>query len=375
MHIPENYLSPSTCAVMTAAMVPVWTYSIKKVKAEIPKVKMPLLGIGAAFSFLGMMFNIPLPGGTTGHAVGGTLIAILTGSPSAGCIAVTIALLIQALLFGDGGILAFGANCFNMAFMLPFIGFALYKFIWEKTGKRKFGAAVGSYVGINVAAFCAAIEFGIQPILFTDAAGKALYCPYPLSISVPAMMIGHLTLFGIAEIVLTTAILAFVEKISPETLEEKPAQSAFKPLYILMAVLIIFTPLGLLASGTAWGEWGVEEMASLVSNGKALGYTPAGMEKGFSLASLFPDYSMAGMPESFSSVWEYVLFQVLQQIHLKKTNQIISYYHTMPFLSPRNVISASANCPFLDLETFNWIPNDSNATFFSNPSTFAKFTI
>lgn len=106
MHIPENYLSPSTCAVMTAAMVPVWTYSIKKVKAEIPKVKMPLLGIGAAFSFLGMMFNIPLPGGTTGHAVGGTLIAILTGSPSAGCIAVTIALLIQALLFGDGGILA-----------------------------------------------------------------------------------------------------------------------------------------------------------------------------------------------------------------------------------------------------------------------------
>ena len=397
MHIPENYLSPSTCAVMAAAMVSVWTYSVKKVKEEIPKVKMPLLGIGAAFSFLGMMFNIPLPGGTTGHAVGGTLIAILTGSPSAGCIAVTIALLIQALLFGDGGILAFGANCFNMAFILPFLGFAIYKLIWEKTGKRKLAAGIGSYIGINAAAFCAAIEFGIQPLLFTDAAGKALYCPYPLTISIPAMMIGHLTLFGIAEIVLTTAILAFVEKISPETLEEKPAQSAFKPLYILMAVLIIFTPLGLLASGTAWGEWGVEEMASLVSNGKALGYTlycpypltisipammighltlfgiaeivlttailafvekispetleekpaqsafkplyilmavliiftplgllasgtawgewgveemaslvsngkalgytPAGMEKGFSLASLFPDYSMAGMPE------------------------------------------------------------------------------
>ena len=251
MHIPENYLSPSTCAVMAAAMVSVWTYSVKKVKEEIPKVKMPLLGIGAAFSFLGMMFNIPLPGGTTGHAVGGTLIAILTGSPSAGCIAVTISLLIQALLFGDGGILAFGANCFNMAFILPFLGFAIYKLIWEKTGKRKLAAGIGSYIGINAAAFCAAIEFGIQPLLFTDAAGKAL-------------------LFGIAEIVLTTAILAFVEKISPETLEEKPAQSAFKPLYILMAVLIIFTPLGLLASGTAWGEWGVEEMASLVSNGKAL---------------------------------------------------------------------------------------------------------
>lgn len=98
MHIPENYLSPSTCAVMTAAMVPVWGYSINKVRTEIPKARMPLLGIGAAFSFLGMMFNVPLPGGTTGHAVGGTLIAILTGNPAAGCISVSIALLIQALL-------------------------------------------------------------------------------------------------------------------------------------------------------------------------------------------------------------------------------------------------------------------------------------
>ena len=121
MHIPENYLSPSTCAVMTAAMLPVWGYSIHKIKTEIPKSKMPLLGIGAAFSFLGMMFNVPLPGGTTGHAVGGTLIAILTGSPAAGCIAVSIALLIQALLFGDGGILAFGANC---------LIWHLYCYIW-----------------------------------------------------------------------------------------------------------------------------------------------------------------------------------------------------------------------------------------------------
>ena len=156
MHIPENYLSPSTCAVMTAAMLPVWGYSIHKIKTEIPKSKMPLLGIGAAFSFLGMMFNVPLPGGTTGHAVGGTLIAILTGSPAAGCISVSIALLIQALLFGDGGILAFGANCFNMAFILPYLGFFLYRLLLKKTGMRKLSAAIGSYVGINAAAFCAA---------------------------------------------------------------------------------------------------------------------------------------------------------------------------------------------------------------------------
>lgn len=297
MHIPENYLSPSTCAVMTAAMVPVWTYSVKKIKTEIPKAKMPLLGIGAAFSFLGMMFNIPLPGGTTGHAVGGTLIAILTGSPAAGCISVSIALLLQALLFGDGGILAFGANCFNMAFVLPFLGFYIYRFLCKKTGKRKLSAAVGSYVGINAAAFLAAVEFGIQPLLFTDAAGKALYCPYPLSVSIPAMMIGHITLFGLAEIVLTTAVLAFVEKVTPKALDEVPDKTAFQPLYILMAVLIAFTPLGLLATGTAWGEWGADEIASLVSGGTELGYTPAGMQNGFELSTIFPDYSIAGLPE------------------------------------------------------------------------------
>ena len=113
MHIPENYLSPSTCAVMTAAMLPVWGYSINKIRTEIPKAKMPLLGIGAAFSFLGMMFNVPLPGGTTGHAVGGTFDCDSYRKPVSGMyLRLRLRLLIQALLFGDGGILAFGANCF-----------------------------------------------------------------------------------------------------------------------------------------------------------------------------------------------------------------------------------------------------------------------
>src|ERR1700682_6335667 len=84
MNIPDNYLSPSTCAVMGAAMLPIWAIAVKKVKAEVSKEKMPLLGVGAAFSFLIMMFNVPIPGGTTGHAVGGTLVAILLG-PFAAC--------------------------------------------------------------------------------------------------------------------------------------------------------------------------------------------------------------------------------------------------------------------------------------------------
>ena len=128
MHIPENYLSPSTCAVTTVAMIPVWATAVRKVRQSVPQEKMPLLGVAAAFCFLSMMFNIPLPGGTTGHAVCGTLIAILFG-PWAAVLAVSIALAIQAVFFGDGGILAFGANCLSMAFVLPFVGYAVYSWL------------------------------------------------------------------------------------------------------------------------------------------------------------------------------------------------------------------------------------------------------
>jgi len=261
MHIPDNYLSPSTCAVMGAAMIPIWTIAVKKVKKEITKAKIPLLGIGAAFSFLLMMFNVPIPGGTTAHAVGGTLLAILIG-PFSACISITVALLIQTLLFGDGGVLAFGANCFNMAFVLPFLGYFIYKFIKDRAKSEKgeyAGIILGSYFGINVAALCAAIEFGIQPLLFKNAAGQALYSPYPLSVSIPAMTIPHLLVAGVVEVVFTVGIYSFIKKVSPGTIFEG-AKKKTHAIYGLIVALICLTPIGLLATGTAWGEWGSDEI-------------------------------------------------------------------------------------------------------------------
>ena len=320
MHIPENYLSPASCAVMGAAMVPVWVHAVRKVNKELPKEKIPLLGAGAAFSFLAMMFNVPLPGGTTGHAVGGTLIALLFG-PNAACLAVSVALLLQAVIFGDGGILAFGANCFNMAFVLPYLGWAVYRLLVKAFGGEKAGtgarlaaAAVGSYVGLNAAALCAAVEFGIQPMLFKDAAGNALYCPYDLSVAIPAMMIPHLAVAGLVEAAFTVAVYALVRKTAPdltyERIAEAPEQGGKKrriPIFALIAVLIAATPLGLLATGTAWGEWGADEIADIVVNGKALGYTPAGLEKGWSMNVPMPDYALEGMNE----VVAYILSAVI----------------------------------------------------------------
>lgn len=283
MHIPDNYLSPETCAVMTAAMVPVWGHAVYKVKKEITKEKMPMLGVGAAFSFTGMMFNVPLPGGTTGHAVGGTLISTMLG-PAAACISVTIALLIQALIFGDGGILAFGANCFNMAFILPYVGYGMYRLFRGRGMRSWLAAAIGAYIGLNAAALAAAIEFGLQPALFTDAAGQPLYCPYGLGTAIPAMMIGHLTIFGAAEFVFTAALFKFMEVTAPDLMkpeEDLPARSR-APVFILLLFIIAAVPVGLLAEGTAWGEWELSEV---------------GIEERFGFPSLFPDYSMAGLPD------------------------------------------------------------------------------
>lgn len=331
MHIPDNYLSPSTCAVMTAAVIPSWVHSVKKLKAELPKEKMVLLGVGAAFSFLGMMFNVPMPGGTTGHAVGGTLIALLLG-PEAACIAVTIALLVQALLFGDGGILAFGANCFNMSFILPFVGYYSYRLFCKlfkadelgASGSRKvLSAGLGSYLGINAAALMAAIEFGIQPMLFSDAAGQPLYCPYGLSVSVPAMMIGHLTIFGLAEVIFTVAIYSFLAANSSDSFYGEKGFSSIEASHqgfgsrkagILLGVLMLATPLGLLAAGTAWGEWGIDEMPT--------------MTESFSWNAIMPDYTLGGLPEWVAYILSAVigvaiviiLFRIIGASMKSKTN-------------------------------------------------------
>ncbi|WP_196601855.1 cobalt transporter CbiM [Pectinatus frisingensis] len=298
MHIPDNYLSPSTCGVFTAIMIPIWYYSIKKVKEELPKDKLPLIGVGAAFSFLLMMFNLPIPGGTTAHAVGGTLVAILLG-PYAACIAISVALLIQAVIFGDGGIISFAVNCFNMAFLLPFSGyyiFRLIKNILPTSLGEKTAIVIGSYIGINIAAFAAAVEFGIQPLLFTDAAGHALYCPYPISVAVPAMMLAHLLVAGVAEAIFTLAIYEFIVKVSPGIIHNGQKIKT-NPVFVLMIVLVIASPLGLLADGTAWGEWGADEIAGDTSLGTVLGYIPDKIANGFNYHALLPDYTMTGMPD------------------------------------------------------------------------------
>ena len=215
MHIPDGYLGPATSGVMYALMLPIWAIASRVVKKTLSARQVPYMAIGAAFSFVIMMFNLPIPGGTTGHATGAVLVAILLG-PWAACIAVTVALVIQALLFGDGGITAIGANCFNMAFVMTFSGYFIYKLISGKspaTSKRRIIAAgTAGYIGINMAALSAAVQFGIQPLLHRTLDGRTLYCPYGLNVTLPAMLGEHLLIFGWIEAIVTALVFKYLAK-------------------------------------------------------------------------------------------------------------------------------------------------------------------
>ncbi len=221
MHIPDGYMSPQTGGLFYIIMAPLWFTASRVVSKTLKARQVPYLAFSASFVFVLMMFNIPAPGGTTGHAVGGTLVAVLLG-PWAAMIAITIALVIQALLFGDGGITTIGANCFNMAFLLPFAGYYIYRLISlnsvTSSARRAVAAAAGSYFGLALAALSTAAMLGLQPVLYHDAGGKAIYCPYGLNVAVPVMMGEHILIFGWIEAVITFLVIRYLQKEDPSLL-------------------------------------------------------------------------------------------------------------------------------------------------------------
>lgn len=303
MHIPDGYLSPVFSLIMFALVLPFWIVGVAKLRATISARSVPVIALMAAFSFVIMMFNIPLPGGTTGHAVGAALAAIVLG-PGVASIAISIALVIQAFLFGDGGILAIGANCFNMAIVIPYVSFAIYQWISHNTSvkspRRLLGAGLGGYIGLSLGAFFTAIEFGIQPALFKSAEGVPLYAPYPLAVAIPAMMIPHLLIAASVEALLTVSVVAYLQRANAQLLEAKPLAELttqapggqrLRLLWIALGVLVVLSPIGLLAPGTAWGEWGAEELTGL-----GLSFIPRGLEKlGGLWGAPMPDYAIPAL--------------------------------------------------------------------------------
>jgi len=311
MHIPDGYLGPQTFGAMYAVMVPYWAVAARKVRNTLKARQAPQLALGAVFSFVIMMFNVPAPGGTTGHAVGGALVAIVLG-PWAASLAITAALVVQALLFGDGGITAVGANCFNMAVVMPFAAYGVYKLISSgrsvSHARRVIAAGAAGYISLNLAALITSIEFGIQPMIAHRPDGTPLYAPYPLSVAVPAMMVEHVFIFGIIEAVVTGLVVGWIAKAEPSMLgiksvdEKASAHRTSRRLWWGLAALVLLSPVGLIASGTAWGEWAADEIQS------KLGFVPSGFAKLEGIwHSVFPDYTMPGLSGASGAIVSYVV--------------------------------------------------------------------
>lgn len=275
MHIPDGYLSPVTAVILYALVIPFWYRGLQALRKQVNARSVPMIALMAAFSFIIMMFNIPLPGGTTGHAVGATLAAILLG-PEIGGLAVSIALIIQALFFGDGGITAIGANCFNMGVVMPYVAWWVYRAVSGGApllaNRRVAAAAVAGWVAMTAGALITAIEFGVQPIFFTDASGTPLYAPYPLEVAIPAMLIPHMLVASVIEGAVAALVVAYLQRSNapalqlngaPVTSAGEPAPLSYRWLWVGLAILAVATPLGLLAPGTAWGEWGSGEFAEI----------------------------------------------------------------------------------------------------------------
>jgi len=215
MHIPDGFLGPQTWLASYAVMIPLWALAAKQTKKTLKSKYIPTLAIGSAFSFAVMMFNVPIPGGSTGHAIGATLLSLIFG-PWASALIISIALAIQALIFGDGGITSYAVNCLIMGFATSFTGYYTYmlltKFFPNELKAKMLASGTAGYVSLVIASLLAGTVLGIQPILNPPVNGMQSYFPYSLKVSIYAMLIEHLLVFGWVESFITALSYGFLLK-------------------------------------------------------------------------------------------------------------------------------------------------------------------
>lgn len=214
MHIPDGYLTPTVSVAAFVITAVFWIISVRKVK--LTEQQVPMMGLLTALFFAAMFANYPVLFGTTAHLLGAALIGLILG-PFAGCISMTIILVLQALLFGDGGIIALGANVLNMAVIGVFVPCALFYGLNKALRPKSTNAVMGlvfvsAYVGDLLAALAAAVELSLsQGPLF----------PYGLEVTVPAMAINH-SIIGVAEGVVSVIIIGTLLKLRPDVLQASP---------------------------------------------------------------------------------------------------------------------------------------------------------
>ncbi len=215
LHIPDGFLSLPVSLVTWVASVGLIAIALNRVQADYKERAVPLMGVCAAFIFAAQMINFPIPGGTSGHLLGGTLAGVLLG-PWAGTLVMTVVFIVQAVLFQDGGLTVLGANIFNMGLVGTFGGYYLYKVL-------RLAIGFNSWRGMSVATAVAA---------WTSVVAAAILCAIQLSfsgtvalpISLTAMLTWHIPI-GIGEGLITVAAISYIWRTRCDMLFDPPRRS------------------------------------------------------------------------------------------------------------------------------------------------------
>ena len=261
MHMADALVSPVVAGVMYACSAAVVGFSIRKVRSSEANRRIPLMGVMGAFVFAAQMINFAIPGtGSSGHLCGGMLLSALLG-PYAGFLTMTAILLIQCLLFADGGLMALGCNVWNMGFYGCFVGGFL---IWRAFTSRKMSA--GRILAASVAGCIVSLLLGAFSVTLETLASGITELPF--GVFVRFMLPIHLVI-GLVEGLITAAVLIFVFESRPELLEGGAYRSGGEERLKVSSVLAILAAVALviggllshLASSDPDGlEWSVEKV-------------------------------------------------------------------------------------------------------------------
>ena len=221
MHIPDGFLGAGTLLASAVVSTAALSLALRALKRDLPARRVPLIGLTAAFVFAAQMLNFPVAAGTSGHLIGATLATVLLG-PAAAIVTMTAVLLLQCLMFADGGLMALGANVLNLAVIAPLTAWVV---LWpvrrrSNVGDRALLAAAG------FAAWCSTVAAALACALELATSGVVALRP-----AVYAMGGVHM-LIGLGEAVITMLVLAVVVRARPELIEVRnraPAAGAAGP--------------------------------------------------------------------------------------------------------------------------------------------------
>jgi cobalt/nickel transport system permease protein len=271
LHIPDGFLSVPVAAIGIVLLVVMVGFALRQTRLALGERQIPLMGILAAFVFAAQMINFPVAGGTSGHLLGGAMVAILLG-PWAAVLVMTCVIAVQSILIQDGGLLALGFNVLNMGVLTAFVGYGAYlivrRIMGNTSASQLVGAAVGAWISVEVAAIATSLELAIS--------GTS-----PLNIALPAMAGVH-ALIGLGEALITVGALGFIQQTRPDIIGEPSNVAARGSGWIAVGLLIalvvtLFSPLA------SPHPDGLERVA------EDLGFLSAAQDSPY---TILPDYKM-----------------------------------------------------------------------------------